>query len=263
MKLNRSNSAAAEPLRGARLLLAEDTSDSRQLLTIVLRKAGAEVTAVDNGQTALELSLEALRASRPFDALVLDMAMPILSGYETAQRLRAEGYTGAIVALTAHILPGHREKCLEAGCDDYVGKPVDRHALVETVSRHVQRIQATADPAPANPPGPAFPAPEPKPAKTLLESLPEPQRAKLLKDFVDGLVERTEKMDAAMADEDREALVYLAHSIHGTAYLFSFIEIAGAAGRIERDLREDVPLAELREAVAELDRMCRAAAQRA
>lgn len=251
---------AALPL-GCRVLLAEDTFDSRRLLTIVLGKAGAEVVAVDHGQAAVESALEASREGRPFDAVVLDMAMPVLNGYQAAQRMRADGYQGPIIALTAHVLPGEREKCLAAGCDDHMGKPVDRNRLVTTLARHLARRRSESAPQPTGPAAPQEPPP-PKPAKSLLESLPEAERVRLLKDFVGGLVERVEQMEAALGDRDSETLVYLAHSIHGTAYLFSFPEIADCAGRIERGLRDETPIEQFAPEVARLAQLCREAASK-
>jgi CheY-like chemotaxis protein/HPt (histidine-containing phosphotransfer) domain-containing protein len=236
---------------GCRVLLAEDTFDSRRLLTIVLGKAGAEVVAVDHGQAAVERTQEALREGRPFDAVVLDMAMPILNGYEAAQRMRGAGYQGPIVALTAHVLPGEREKCLAAGCDDYVGKPVDRGLLITTLARHMASRSAPSVSPPSDPS---------KPAKSLLESLPEAERTRLLKDFVGGLVERVGQMEAAWRQQDTDNLIYLAHSIHGTAYLFSFPDIAASAGAIERGLRNEAPIEQLEPDMTRLAGLCREAA---
>lgn len=238
---------------GTRLLLAEDTAASRHLLTIVLRRAGAEVVAVENGQAAVDCALEALGQQRPFDAILLDMAMPVLDGYEAAQRLRAGGFRGPIIALTAHVLSGEREKCLAAGCDEYLGKPVDRAKLVAILARHTAVEGASAEPLP--------PA-EPKPAKSLLESLPESQRAKLLADFLDNLVERVEGMERALGDGDLDGLIQLAHSIHGTAYLFSRPEIAASAGQIERELREGAPLEQIAPTLSRLGELSRAAVKR-
>jgi len=122
---------AGRPLLGRRLLLAEDGPDNQKLITHILRRAGAEVSVVSNGQAALEAVARAEGESRPFDLLVLDMQMPVMDGYEAACRLRGEGRSLPILALTAHAMSGDRAKCLQAGCDEYATKPIDRAALVQ------------------------------------------------------------------------------------------------------------------------------------
>lgn len=120
-----------------RVLLAEDGPDNQRLIALILKKAGAEVVIAENGQAAVELATAACQQGTPFDVILMDMQMPILDGYDATQRLRSQGYVGPILALTAHAMADDRQHCLDAGCDDYVSKPIDRTLLVETIRRHV------------------------------------------------------------------------------------------------------------------------------
>ncbi|HTO09198.1 MAG TPA: ATP-binding protein [Myxococcota bacterium] len=120
---------------GARVLLAEDGLDNQRLVRAFLRPTEAEVALVENGAQAVDQALAALDAERPFDLVLMDMQMPVMDGYEATRRLRSEGYSGPIVALTAHAMASDRARCIEAGCDDYLSKPVDRAALLELVGR--------------------------------------------------------------------------------------------------------------------------------
>ena len=118
------------PSLDARVLLAEDGPDNQRLISLVLRKAGADVTVVDNGQQAVDAARAADRDGQPFDVILMDMQMPILDGYAATAALRAGGYSGLIVALTAHAMVGDRDKCVASGCDDYATKPIERRRLL-------------------------------------------------------------------------------------------------------------------------------------
>jgi signal transduction histidine kinase len=122
-----------------RVLLAEDGPDNQRLIATILRRAGADVTVVENGQAAVDEALAARRAGAPFDVILMDMQMPVLDGYGATALLRAEGYTRPIVALTAHAMTQERDRCLAAGCDEHATKPINRNELLEVVRRWAER----------------------------------------------------------------------------------------------------------------------------
>ena len=106
-------------------------------------RPGSHVTIAENGQVACEKALAPMAEGKPFDLVLMDMQMPVMEGYEATRRLRDAGYKGPIIALTAHAAPEDRQKCLEAGCDHYVTKPIHRDHLLANV---VQWIDAASPP---------------------------------------------------------------------------------------------------------------------
>lgn len=117
-----------------RVLVAEDVAVNRRLLAILLEGVGAVVTPADDGAAAVARALE----GPPFDLILMDMQMPERDGYDATADLRRAGYAGPIVALTAHAMAEDRARCLAAGCDDYLTKPIDRRALFEVVARYLR-----------------------------------------------------------------------------------------------------------------------------
>jgi len=129
-------------LDGCRILLAEDGPDNQRLISFVLGKAGAAVTGVDDGKQALDAALRAREQQPAFDVILMDMQMPVMDGYEATRALREAGYRGSIIALTAHAMSGDRDKCIQAGCDEYAMKPIERTKLLATIAEQWQRAAA-------------------------------------------------------------------------------------------------------------------------
>jgi len=123
-----------ESVKRLRILLAEDNAVNRKLATKLLEKMGHCVTVVENGKKALE----ALEQGN-FDLVMMDVQMPVMDGFEATKLIRGqEQESGAhmpIVAMTAHAMKGDRERCLEAGMDGYVSKPIDLRELYEGIDK--------------------------------------------------------------------------------------------------------------------------------
>ncbi len=113
-----------------RILLAEDEPDHQRLISVMLRKAGADVTIVENGEAVVARALQAQKKGNPFDLILMDIRMPVVDGYRATRHLREVGYRLPIVALTANAMTEDCEKFIDAGGDDYISKPLTTADLV-------------------------------------------------------------------------------------------------------------------------------------
>jgi signal transduction histidine kinase/CheY-like chemotaxis protein len=136
--LTRPVMAELPPLRG-RVLLAEDGPDNQALISSLLRRAGLEVELASDGQIACEKVTAAQEAGEPYDLVVMDMQMPLMTGYEATAALRRDGFTLPILALTAQAMAGDRDKCIAAGCNEYLSKPIDRNRLLTLVRELLEK----------------------------------------------------------------------------------------------------------------------------
>eukprot|EP00913_Durusdinium_trenchii_P028383 g26611.t1 len=121
------------------ILVVDDRRDVRFLSRKFLGDAGAVVSEAEDGELAVKAVKEALSNGRVFDLIVLDMQMPKLDGYATAKALRELGFTGPIIALTADAMHGDMTRCIEAGCNDYLSKPIDKLELLNKARTHVEK----------------------------------------------------------------------------------------------------------------------------
>jgi signal transduction histidine kinase len=115
-----------------KILVAEDNPSNQKLITILLQKMGLEVSLADDGQSAVNQG-----TSESFDLILMDMQMPNMNGYEATRQLRSKGVSTPIIAVTANAMMGDEEKCLEAGCDGYLSKPIDRTKLTQIIGQYL------------------------------------------------------------------------------------------------------------------------------
>jgi PAS domain S-box-containing protein len=243
---------AADALPPLRVLLAEDNAVNQKFLIRLLQRAGHTVTVAETGRQALD----ALRAQE-FDLVLMDVQMPEMDGLEATRALRAAereaGRHVPVIALTAHAARGDRDRCLEAGMDGYLPKPVDPQAFWETVRGLLL--------GPSEPAGVS--AEEESPVldrEAILRRLEGDEG--LLKELVDlfrgDSVTLLEQVGTALGDGDAEAARRAAHTLKSSLGLFEAHGAARATRRLEEAARSgDLALAEeaLKDLQGEIERL--------
>ncbi|CZF78881.1 Sensory/regulatory protein RpfC [Grimontia celer] len=122
-------------LHSLNILVAEDSKANQMVVKLMLEKAGHHVVVANNGKEAVDLVHD---ARVQFDMILMDMSMPVLCGVEATKQLRAEGCILPIIALTANAMNEDKERCMEAGMDDFVTKPIRAVVLKQALQRHAK-----------------------------------------------------------------------------------------------------------------------------
>ncbi len=231
-----AKTAARSPHHALHILVAEDNAVNRTLVTTLLKKRGHSIKAVENGREAVQ-AIQTTGA-RPFDIVVMDVQMPEMGGFEATQAIRAgERSTGQhlpIVALTAHAMQGDRARCLEAGMDGYLTKPIDVDELIATVEGFGgQPSESAVEPTTQDSAAVIFDE------RTALACAAGDRRLlkRIIALFRADRSTALRRISRAVAEEDGEALRMAAHALKG-----SIATVGGARGR---------------EAAAELEQMGR------
>lgn len=241
-----------------RILLAEDSLANQKLAVGVLEKWGHSVSVANNGREAV-----AALSAQDFDVVLMDIQMPEMDGLQATQAIRAaeEGTNRhtTIVAMTAHAMKGDRERCLEAGMDSYISKPVRApllHQTLKEISEHRNSRTSTEDTAMPDPnaPSPSDPQPEPRLNwSEALESVGDDEE--LLREVMQALVQETKQMAGqipeCIAQGDSGETRRLAHTIKGAFRMLRPCEAHDLAERLEL-LAKDAKLDEAPAAFAEL-----------
>jgi PAS domain S-box-containing protein len=205
-----------KPTMRGTILIAEDTKDIRRILKYHLTRAGVAVDMARGGD---------------FDLILMDMQMPELDGYEAAKQLRQLGCRSPIIALTAHAMHGEREKCLAAGCDEYLAKPVDPNHLIATIAHFLAEEHETVD--------------------TALPAAEDEELRAVLREYRESLFVNAEEMQQAFTSRDLRRVKALAHRNKGTAAIFGFPDLSTTAGLLESAVAENQDESLLKELVDE------------
>jgi PAS domain S-box-containing protein len=216
------------PAIGGKILVVEDGKDNQRLLTLLLTRAGYQVTVKENGLEGVE---EARRSV--FDVILMDIQMPVMDGYDATALLRKNGFTNPIVALTANGYREDIEKCFHHGCTDYLGKPFERETLLRKVASSIKSVSTRSE-------GPSVEVPQRAPSYACEDRgaihellLEDPALKPIMRNFVLGLVERIESLEATIEECDNEKTKRLLHNFRGTAGNFGFAHLSTLAKNAE------------------------------
>jgi PAS domain S-box-containing protein len=247
----------SRPLSG-RILLAEDGPDNQLLIASILRKRGATVVVAANGRLAIEFALAAMQAGSPYDLILMDMQMPEVDGMAATAHLRGKGYGGPIIALTANAMAGTRERCMQAGCDNYMTKPIQVPAFLNLVAGYLPKSGAL----PVTPSG-TYVAVVPLSDQSLAsEFANDPEMEEVLLKFRERLrTQGVQDLQAAAAAMDRNVLKRLAHQLKGAGSGYGFPSISRAAAELEAAVLTDASSQEVAESAERLRSLCERAAR--
>lgn len=230
---------AAIDLPPLRLLLAEDSLANQKLAIGLLSRWGHNLTVVNNGREAVE----AVRSNADFDAVLMDVQMPELDGLDATREIRiwekSTGYHIPIIAMTAHAMKGDREKCLAAGMDGYVAKPIRSHELKAALAEFFKGVEPGSQTDPASPP---IDGTQNGPVNWNAALSAAQGDRDLLAAVVDAclteLPQLQRQLDAALQDGNATEAARLAHTIKGNLRTFKGAG-SDAAQQIEEAARTE------------------------
>ncbi|MCD4841774.1 MAG: response regulator [Methanosarcinales archaeon] len=242
-------------LKGIRILVVEDNLTNQEIALAILEGAGIVVEIANNGKKAVEAVQKSC-----FDAVLMDIQMPEMDGYEATRMIRKDSKFESlpIIAMTAHAMKGDEEKCLEAGMDGYISKPISQDRLFHTIWKLVERQKKA--PCPSEPEAidvrvaETRDLPEGLPGINIQEALSVLNIDKdvfkhILIGFLKNNKESANKLRNAFDKKDWESLVQLVHSLKGSAGNIGADKLYKAAQELETVSREGAPISAL------LDRM--------
>ncbi|MBN1760352.1 MAG: response regulator [Chitinispirillaceae bacterium] len=219
-----------------RILVVEDNITNQQVVQNILQRKGYSVTVVDNGLAALEEF-----SKKKYAVVLMDVRMPGIDGFETTRRLRRlqQGSSAApvpVIALTAHAMQGDRDRCLAAGMDDYLSKPIDPHRLFALIAKWTNHNSDT---------GGEIDGQAALSVEELRQVFDREKLAlrldgdtslieKVLATYCRTIPELAEKLKGAVAEADIVASQRIAHSIKGASLNIAASKVAEVAKRIER-----------------------------
>ncbi len=215
------------------VLVAEDGIDNQALIATRLRETGLTVEIAPNGQIAFEKATAAAGGGRPFDLILMDVQMPVMDGFTATLQLRSQGYRGPIIALTANAMERDRSKCLSAGCNEFVTKPINMEKLFKAIGRYLKVVEVAREPANAE---------------------AAASRAAQAEKFHQELPAEIAQIEEAIERQDRERVKEVAQLLLGKAAAAGLKDIAPQAAKLLHAAESERSWMVLRQAVSEFAR---------
>lgn len=209
-------------LKGLRILVVDDGVDNQIIVKEYLESEGAKVDCLSDGNEAIAF-IE--KRSKEIDFIIMDAQMPTMDGYESTRKLRSLGFNHPIVFLTANALRGERERCIDAGGDDYLTKPIHFEGLIECILTNLPKSFSRN-----------MPVSEESPLPSTLAH--DPVVMRVIDGFIANLDSRITNFRDAGQKERWDEVARLAHSLKGTAGNYGFPDIVAIAREIEDQICE-------------------------
>ncbi len=231
-----TNQQASWAFNGERILVVDDGTENRELVTLVLEEAGLSVEGAENGKVGAELAM-----AEEFDLILMDMQMPVMDGYAATRFLRQNGLKTPIYALTAHAMKGFEKECYEAGCSGFLTKPIDIDLLLQTVGSVLGADQTPGGEANAQLSDSASKPQAPHDNSPLVSTLPLhiPRFAAVVTSFAHRVEEQLQVMDEVFEANDFEQLADLAHWLKGSGGTVGFPAFTAPASQLETSAKSN------------------------
>ena len=196
------------------VLLVEDNPDNQNLIGRLIQSVGATVEVAGNGLQAIDMAM-----AHVFDLILMDVQMPEMGGLEATRVIRQSGFTGPIIALTAGTLKEDVQKCLDAGCDQFLSKPIDIDAFYKVLDQYLCNEESVVY---EDQPPLAFDVNE------------------FAEEFVASLPSLRNNLAILITERDRAGLKECLHDLKGMGATFGFTDLSTIAGSIEYALKKDI-----------------------
>ena len=218
---------------GSRILVVEDGEDNQRIITFLLEEAGASVSIASNGELGVEQACRARDSNQPHDLILMDLQMPVMDGYEATRELRRLGFETPIIALTAFATSRDQENCMQAGCDDFLSKPIEPERFLTTLERHLTHSRGQANVSTGE-------------ARRVVSTMAGNSRfAPLLTQYLARIPETIALIEEAWERGDSERLLRCVHQLKGAAGGYGFPQVTKLASECQRLMLAGTSIEEL------------------